>query len=246
MIEHLIAIVKEAGEEILKIYNNKEVDVENKIDNSPVTKADFVSNQVIIRGLKKFSAYPILTEESLVSYTLRKGWKTFWLVDPLDGTKDFLEKNDMFCISIALISANRPILGLLYSPVTKDVWWAEKGKGSYKNGAKLSLDPVQYFERALVSVHHNNKKVEDWLCDREINELIAMGSALKFAAMAEGKADVYPRLYGSSEWDIAAGEILVQEAGCEMLDIEGKVLIYNKPSLRNPHFIVAVIAQGKK
>ena len=132
-IDSIISIAQDAGKEILSVYNNKNFKIQIKSDNSPITEADLISNEIITNGLKKVSSIPIVSEESYVEYAKRKSWNLFWLIDPLDGTKDFIAGNDEFAINIALIKNNKPILGVVYIPVTTDVYFAQEGLGAFKN-----------------------------------------------------------------------------------------------------------------
>jgi 3'(2'), 5'-bisphosphate nucleotidase len=137
LIEKVIEIAQKASIEIMDIYKSSNFGIDIKADNSPVTTADLLANQIIIDGLKRISDYPILTEESYVEYEIRKNWDKYWLVDPLDGTKDFIAKNDGFTVNIALIEHNKPILGVVYLPTKDDVYYAEYKKGAYKNEVKI-------------------------------------------------------------------------------------------------------------
>jgi 3'(2'), 5'-bisphosphate nucleotidase len=238
MIEKVIEIAKQASTEILKLYNKDKIEIEVKDDNSPVTKADFISNEIIIKGLKEFFDYPILTEESLVENEVKKTWKKYWLVDPLDGTKDFIAKNGGFTINIALIENSKPILGVVYIPVSSDVYYAEEGKGAYKNGAKIYNNSTRIELVAADSVHHSTKEVTSFFEKHNIKNVQKFGSSIKICKLAEGEIDIYPRLNGTKEWDTAASHIIANEAGCKLFDIETKQeLVYNKEDLRNNHFI---------
>ena len=247
-------IAVKAGSIINKFYklNNN---ISFKEDQSPLTEADLASNTFIINSLSKLNSdIPIFTEESLVSWTERKNWSLYWLVDPLDGTKEFINKNDEFAINIALIENNQPILGVIYAPVQSILYFALANNGAKKTIVEKNLFSIE----SAISIKANTKKKTDhlivigsrsflnteydkWLKEY-INdyELIKKGSSLKFCELAEGKADIYPRFGPTSEWDIAAGHIILVEAGGEIQSIDGKKIFYNtSENVINPHFIAS-------
>ena len=231
MIEKNILLLKvcniaiKAGEEILKYYN-EDIHVTHKDDSSPLTKADLASNKIIINALKQLDrTIPILSEESLVEWNERKNWTKYWLVDPLDGTKEFIKKNGEFTVNIALIENNTPILGVIYTPVKFDLYFAQKNYGSYKINSSSKLlnlqEAIKIFvanqssvKRIIGSRSHSNQSFDSWVNQNFPNsEIVQAGSSLKFCLIAEGAADIYPRFGPTSEWDIAAGHIIVNEAG---------------------------------
>lgn len=234
----MMKLARKAGEEILAIYNSNDFDVQIKDDESLLTKADLRSNEIIKEGLKESFDFPILTEESPVEYQSRKQWTKFWLVDPLDGTKDFIEKNDEFTINIALIEDGKPILGLLYAPAIDLLYYAEKGKGAFLNGKQIFNRSSRKQVIGTDSRHHSTKETMSFFERNKITEIKKYGSALKFGKLAEGAIDIYPRLNGTKEWDTAAGHIICNEAGCSLMDYETKKeMIYNKVSIKNNFFI---------
>jgi len=238
MINQVIEVAKKASKVIMKIYQSEDFNIENKDDNSPVTKADLIANKIIIDGLKEISSYPIVTEETPVEYSIRKNWNNFWLVDPLDGTKDFIAKNGEFTINIALIENNRPILGVVYIPVSDDVYYASKDKGAYKNGTKIYNNSKRKDLIGSDSNFHSTQKTKDFFKKYNINNIKRYGSSIKICKLAEGKIDIYPRLNGTKEWDTAATHIIANEAGCKLIDIKtNKELIYNKEDIKNNFFI---------
>lgn len=241
MIREVIIIAEKASEDILKIYNsNNRIDVEIKEDNSPLTQADLIANKIIIEGLKKISNYPIVTEETPIEYDIRKKWDAFWLVDPLDGTKDFIAKNDEFTINIALIKNNKPFLGVVYIPMSKDVYYAELSKGAYKNGDKIFNNSSRKELIASDSNFHSTLAVKSFFSKFNIQNIQKYGSSIKICKLAEGIIDVYPRLNGTKEWDTAASHIIANEAGCKLIDIDTKEeLIYNKEKIENNFFIAS-------
>ena len=239
-------IVYKAGSAVLEIYDT-DFDVETKSDNSPLTIADKKSHQIIVSGLKKlYPDIPILSEEGKdTEYSERRKWDTFWLVDPIDGTKEFIKKNGEFTINIALIKNNYPIFGSVYAPYLKELYWASEGLGSWKSENKKP--ELQIFtnsndkkNRIVISRSHPNEKVTDFISKYDSYELIRMGSSLKLCCIAEGKADIYPRLGPTSEWDIGAAQCIVEEAGGNVLEYDTNVrLSYNKKNILNPFFIVS-------
>lgn len=162
MIKKVISIAQEASQEIMNIYNSGIYDVEIKADNSPVTIADLLANKIIIQRLGEISDYPILTEENPVKYEVRKNWDRYWLVDPLDGTKDFIAKNGSFTINIALIESKKPILGVVYVPISDDVYYAEFSKGAYKNGNKITNNNKRIKLIGTDSNFHSTKMTESY------------------------------------------------------------------------------------
>jgi len=240
LIQKVIDIAKKASIEILKIYHIDEFGIDIKDDNSPVTKADLIANEIIINGLKSISDYPILTEESPVEYNIRKGWEKYWLVDPLDGTKDFIAKNGGFTINIALIENHKPILGVVYIPVSGDVYFAEHGKGAYKNGELIFNKSKRMNLIAADSNFHSTVAVKEFLKKNNITNIRKYGSSIKICKLSEGIIDIYPRLNGTKEWDTAASHIIANEAGCKLVDVVTKEeLIYNKKSIKNNFFIAS-------
>lgn len=238
MIDEVIKIAKRAGEKILEIYVGDNFEVKIKDDNSPLTIADLASHNIIIDNLLKISDYPILSEENIIDYEIRKNWNKFWLVDPLDGTKDFIAKNDQFTINIALIENGKPILGVLYAPALNLMYYAKLNKGAYKNGEKIYNKSKRDNLIASDSMFHSSEKTIEFLENNFITKIQKYGSALKFGKLAEGEIDIYPRFNGTKEWDTAAGQIIMNEAGCKIIDLTTHAeLIYNKPDIKNNYFI---------
>ena len=247
----LLNIAIDAGKEILNIYND-EIIVNSKEDKSPITNADINSNDLIVNRLKKLeSNIPILTEESVVEWKNRKDWIKYWLIDPLDGTKEFINRNGEFTVNISLIENNYPTFGIIYAPVKSLLYYAYKNYGSYKLKTNSNLISLSDFNKINInnekkskikiigSRSHSNKAFQTWIENKFTSfELITIGSSLKFCILAEGKADIYPRLGPTSEWDIAAGHIILEEAGGKLKTIDNKDILYNtKEDILNPHFI---------
>ena len=238
MIDKVIEIAKKASCEILKIYESNDFLIQTKSDNSSVTKADLIANEIIIGELSKISDYPIITEESPIPYKERKNWNKFWLIDPLDGTKDFIKKNGEFTINIALIENSKPILGVVYIPVTNDVYHAEFKKGSFKNGTKIYNSSRRKKLIATESNFHSTQSNAEFFMKFNIENILKYGSSIKICKLAEGLIDVYPRLNGTKEWDTAASHIIANEAGCKLVDtITKEELVYNKKNYENNFFI---------
>ena len=247
----LLNIAIDSGTEILKIYEN-EIIVNSKKDKSPITQADINSNNLIVNRLKELEPnIPILSEESLVEWESRKNWNKYWLIDPLDGTKEFINRNGEFTVNISLIENNYPIFGIIYAPVKSLLYYAFKNYGSYKLKVNSNLINLSDFNKINInkekksnikiigSRSHSDKAFQIWLENKFANfELITIGSSLKFCVLAEGKADIYPRLGPTSEWDVAAGHIILEEAGGKLKSIDNKDILYNtKEDILNPHFI---------
>jgi 3'(2'), 5'-bisphosphate nucleotidase len=246
LVPQVISLAREAGQAILKIYSEVNPSVEHKSDNSPLTHADLASHQVILNGLARLSPnWPILSEESAeVPFDQRKSWRHFWMVDPLDGTKEFLRRNGEFTVNIALMESNSPILGVVYAPVIDRMYFASRGAGAYRVDREI-ISAVKATKaenttlRMVVSRSHRSQEenLERFTGGVENCELIAMGSSLKFCLLAEGSADIYPRIGPTMEWDTAAAHCILEEAGGLITDLDGNSMKYNKPVLLNPGFL---------
>ncbi len=235
-----------AGEAILEVYKSDDFEVDHKADDSPLTKADLAAHKVIVAGLQTLSPdVPVLSEESAdIPFDERKTWNKYWLVDPLDGTKEFIKRNGEFTVNIALIENGKSVLSVVYVPVTEVSYSAAAGVGVFKRkeGKKSSIGVMKNsrFKPTVVgSRSHMSDEVKNYLERLGQHELVSMGSSLKFCLVAEGKADLYPRLGLTSEWDTAAAQCIVEQAGGQVVTLDGKPLVYNtKDSLLNPHFMV--------
>jgi 3'(2'), 5'-bisphosphate nucleotidase len=240
-------IAKEAGRAIMAVYNG-EHEVELKADNSPLTAADKASHAVIVAGLKQaFPEIPILSEEGAeIPYSVRKQWQRFWLVDPLDGTKEFIRRNGEFTVNIALVEDGYPVAGVVYVPVQDKLYFGIKGEGAWiepPGGA----DPVAIEVRepddqvgltVVMSRSHPSPELAAYLKGVKVAEALPVGSSLKLCVVAEGLADLYPRLGPTMEWDTAAGHAVAEAAGARVTTPEGESLRYNKENLLNPFFVV--------
>ncbi|MEQ8881042.1 MAG: 3'(2'),5'-bisphosphate nucleotidase CysQ [Cyclobacteriaceae bacterium] len=233
---------QKASAEILNIYESGDFSIESKADNSPLTLADKASHKAIVEELEQTNI-PILSEEGKeIQYQERKDWEYFWMIDPLDGTKEFIKRNGEFTVNIALINENRPILGVVYTPVLEDLFTAIKGEGATKNGKNISVNKFSKSDRGLkvvASRSHLNDETQSFLDELNSPEIVSKGSSLKLLMVAEGVADLYPRYAPTMEWDTAAAQIVVEEAGGKVLikDSDDPV-IYNKQNLLNPYFLV--------
>ena len=240
MLNEIIEIAEQAGAAIMEIYADPNLDVQIKADKSPLTAADTNANEAIISGLKAVSTHPILTEESYIEYNDRRDWTTYWLVDPLDGTKNFVARDGEFTVNIALIDDHAPVLGVVYAPVQKLIYAAEKSKGAFLNGDKIFNTSERTDLIAADSTFHSTDATLSFLKKHNIKEVKRFGSALKLCKLAEGVIDVYPRLNGTCEWDTAAAHIIANEAGCKLIDVDtAQELRYNKEQITNNHFIAS-------
>jgi 3'(2'), 5'-bisphosphate nucleotidase len=236
------AAAKDAGGLILEWYKKGSYRVRTKHDASPLTEADLAAESCILSALEGTNI-PVISEETACDYSVRKDWDRFWLVDPLDGTKDFIQRNGEFTVNIALVGNGEPVLGVILAPAIGLMYYAGKGDGAFceKDGRVTKLPSAEYPDRlvATVSRQHLSATTREFLRINGITETGQRGSALKFGIVASGKATVYPRFEGSMEWDIAAGHAIVTEAGCRIFDlVTGTAPVYNKPSLANNPFIV--------
>jgi len=245
-IDTICKIAINAGHAILEVYK-KEFDVEYKDDRSPLTAADKASHLIIQRELQKlFPEIPVLSEEGKdIPYPERKSWERFWLVDPLDGTKEFIKRNGEFTVNIALIEGNRPVAGVIYIPVEDRLFYGIVGEGAWCRNGNGEAVPIHVREAAgeggLVVVQsrsHPSEALLHYLEKLDVKESIARGSSLKLCAVADGSADIYPRLGPTWEWDTGAGHAIVEAAGGHVVDLEKKPLQYNKQVIKNDHFIV--------
>ena len=241
-----------AGKKILEIYNSDDFIVEYKSDDSPLTLADKSSDEIIKNALKA-SNIPVLSEEgNVLNYNKRKDLKHLWIVDPLDGTKEFVKKNDEFTVNIALVEKQKPILGVIYAPALNLLYFSEEKIGSYK----LDLNDLNYNTALRLPISRNKTKYSvvtsrSHLDSETLNyikslknfksnvDTITVGSSLKFCFLAEGKANCYPRFSPCMEWDTAAGQIICKEAGFELIDqITNNEMLYNRENLLNNPFVV--------
>lgn len=258
MIEKIKAAAISAGQAILEIYTHPDTDwqVERKADNSPLTIADRRAHAVIAEALAD-TPHPLLSEEGAHQpYAERSAWHSLWIVDPLDGTKEFLKRNGEFTVNIALVEDGTPTMGVVYVPARREIYWGTASEGSYKaavNAAgeveeahsiscKSNASALRPF-RVVASRSHLSPETQEFIDALRPThpdlEMVSAGSSLKICLVAEGQADVYPRFAPTMEWDTAAGHAVALAAGCEVVDARtGEPLRYNKDDLHNPYFIV--------
>ena len=253
MLEKICQIAQEAGRLILNHYDG-DMQVEHKADESPLTIADRASHEHIARELAlHFPHIPVISEESEPpEFFTRAKFKEFWIVDPLDGTKEFIKKNGEFTVNIALIRDKRPVLGVVDVPIRKHTYMAEKGKGAFFQSDGGALSPIRSngeSDRPLkiaVSRSHPSPQLLNLFESLDSPEQIPLGSSLKFCLLAAGEIDLYPRFGPTMEWDTAAAQAVVEESGGVMLGMNGSPFMYNKPVLLNEGFLVARSAQLAK
>lgn len=256
LIQNVIDISHQAGDKIMHIYQ-QDFAIYEKSDESPLTEADLAAHNCIVAGLEKASDLPVLSEESAdISWQERSKWDTYWLVDPLDGTKEFIKKNGEFTVNIALIKDGVPIFGVVYAPVLEQTYVGIVGQGAYKisAGTKAEISPKAWATgdtwKIVGSRSHQSPEIQALLESLEgETELVAMGSSLKLCLVAEGAAHLYPRLGPTSEWDTGAAQAVVEAAGGKVTIIESasyplkadaQPLRYNqKESVLNPYFLVS-------
>jgi len=240
LIKAINASIK-GGHAIMEVYAS-DFAVEHKEDKSPLTLADKNCNEVIERHLKN-TEIPFLSEEGVkIPFAERENWEYSWLVDPLDGTKEFVKRNGEFTVNIALIQNKEPVLGVVFAPVLNKLYYAKKSNGAFLNGKKLPLfDSANRPFTIVASRSHFSEETKKYIENLNLDEVeyLSIGSSLKLCLIAEGSADLYPRLAPTSEWDIAASDAILREVGKSVLQFEnGKPLEYNKENYQNPWFIV--------
>jgi len=245
LLDAVCVIARAAGRAILDVYG-REFAVEWKDDRSPLTEADRQAHDIIARGLADLAlAAPLLSEESPPQeLTERRGWPQFWLFDPLDGTKEFLKRNGEFTVNIALVTAHRTVLGAVFAPVLDRMYCGALALGAWRQDGAGAVQPIRVRStaaaplRVVGSRSHPSGALADYLAGLGPHTIAPMGSSLKICLVAEGAADIYPRLGPTSEWDTAAAQAILESAGGRMIDTTGQPLRYNaKDDLLNPHFL---------
>ncbi len=253
MAEKACAIAVSAGRAIMEVYRGDEFDIGLKQDSSPLTRADLASHQIIVEGLSAaFPDLPLLSEESgPVSGTQRQNWFRYWLVDPLDGTKEFIKKNGEFTVNIALIEGGNPVMGVVYAPALDRLYWGYESSARCRQGCEgarmirvIRKDEAVAPFKVVASRSHRSAELERFLEALPPHECVAMGSSLKLCLVAEGKAHLYPRIGPTMEWDTAAADAIVRAAGGTVTTLDGKPLRYNKTDMLNPYFLVKSQAEG--
>ncbi|MCC5794733.1 MAG: 3'(2'),5'-bisphosphate nucleotidase CysQ [Chromatiales bacterium] len=244
--EPLLALTRRAGTEILKIYQS-DFEVDLKADDSPLTAADRASHEVLVAGLSSLApGVPIWSEESkTLPFAERRHWERFWLLDPLDGTREFIKRNGEFTVNVALVEGGVPVLGIVHVPVTGIDYLGLQGRGAERldpGGSRMPIRvqvPSAQPVRVVGSRSHRGSSLDAFLARLGPHEMVPMGSSLKLCLVAEGAADLYPRLGPTSEWDTAAAQAVVVAAGGQVLGLDGEPLRYNqRDTALNPSFIV--------
>jgi len=221
-----------AGEKILEIYNSDDFEITEKKDESdntsPLTKADLASNDLIVKGIrKKFPKIPILSEEEKDNKERLKN-EFVWIIDPLDGTKEFIKRNGEFTVNIALVQDEEPVLGVIYVPVTDELYYASKGNGAFYQNQMIKVSNTKDPKDMIMAISRSHPSEKLKVIIKNFKETITSGSSIKGCIVARGEGDMYPRLGPINEWDICAMDIIVKEAGGVLTDLEGKPLKYNK------------------
>ena len=240
-------LAREAGRATMTYYNGAAVGVREKDDRSPVTLADEVAHGLLVDGLRRLDpSTPVISEEAeAASFETRRGWSRFWLVDPLDGTKEFIKHRAEFTVNVALIEHGEPVLGVVLAPALDLLYWAVKGEGAWReekarpaeriySTAPRPGEPLTVVE----SLSHPSPELEEYLHTVPVARRVKAGSSLKFCWVAEGRADIYPRLGPTMEWDVAAGDCIYRQSGRD--GERPSPLTYNKPDLRNTSFVIGL------
>jgi 3'(2'), 5'-bisphosphate nucleotidase len=245
-LDPLLALCDQAAAEVLAVYGT-EFRVAIKDDDSPLTEADARAHRVLVEGLAALTPdLPVLSEESAaVPWAERRRWETFWLVDPLDGTKEFVSRNGEFTINVALIERGRPVVGVVQVPVSGVAYCAAAGVGAFRRDPGATPRPIATRRpavqppRIVASRSHRGPDLDAWLAALGPHTIVSVGSSLKFCTVAEGAADAYPRLGPTMEWDTAAGQCVAECAGARVTTADGRPLAYGREELRNPSFLVS-------
>jgi 3'(2'), 5'-bisphosphate nucleotidase len=248
LMSKVVDLARKAGSAILSVFfemaGNDAVFVTQKVDGSPLTKADLDAHQIIAAGLAALTpSIPVVSEEDIPSFAHRKPKGLFWLIDPLDGTKEFLALNDEFTVNIALIKDGQPVFGVVVAPALDLTYWGADGHGAWRvfTGTKkqIKTSPLPDILRIAASKSHLNAETSSFIEQLGSHVLLRVGSSLKFCRIAEGNADVYPRLAPTCEWDTAAGQAVLEAAGGHVFTLDGCPLLYGKSSVLNPYFIAS-------
>ena len=247
-LEIAVSAALEAGDEIMDVYNNTEdINYEKKSDDSPLTIADKRSHNKIVSYLEETGINVISEESKSIEYNERRNWEEYWLVDPLDGTKEFIKKNGEFTVNIALIKNNKPHLGIVYCPAQKTLYYNDDEKNVYKKvgeditnlNKRNSVNESSEGLRVVVSRSHMSEETSEYVSKLIKPKLISCGSSLKFLYIADDKADIYPRFGPTMEWDTGAAHSILNALDIQVINLEtGRELSYNKENLLNPHFII--------
>jgi 3'(2'), 5'-bisphosphate nucleotidase len=245
LLPEVISLARDAGRVVLEVYESSYT-VQQKDDRSPLTEADLRSEQLILKGLRRIAPeVPVLSEETgQVPWATRRRWSRLWVVDPLDGTKEFISRNGEFTVNIALVQDGRVILGVVHAPALGRTYFAGEGAGAFRSDAEAAGRPIHVVKRAGGAVRvvgsrsHRGSSLDAFLERLGPYELVEVGSSLKLCLVAEGAADVYPRLGPTCEWDTAAGQCVLEQAGGHVVTLDGEPLSYNsRAEILNPFFV---------
>lgn len=244
LVSPLVDIARLAGAAVLEVYRRPDFEVAYKADDSPVTAADLASQALILEHLSRIAPdIPVLSEEAAaLPFAERRHWKRLFVVDPLDGTREFLSRNGEFTINIALVEEGLPKLGVVFAPTLEHTWWGVDGIGAFRQSRQGPAEAIHVGGgtedlRVLASRSHGGEKLEAFLSALPRHRRISVGSSVKFCRLAEGSADFYPRLSPTHEWDTAAGDAVLRAAGGQVLTLDGAPLRYNREDLLNPFFV---------
>lgn len=245
MLEQIRSLAREAGDAIMRVYQGEQPpDMQHKSDDSPVTAADLAAHHIILSGLTRLTPdIPVLSEEAPPDWDVRQHWQTYWLVDPLDGTREFLKHNDEFTVNIALIEQGKPVLGVVYAPALGVMYSAFQGTAwKEQNG---DCQPIQVCDArpplVVISRSHSDGELQEYLSQLGEHQTTPVGSSLKFCMVAEGQAQLYPRFGPTNSWDTAAGHAVALAAGAHVNDWQGRALDYTpRESFLNPGFRVSI------
>lgn len=243
----LLALAREAGRAEMAYYDGADADIREKDDRSPVTLADEVGHRILVDGLRRLDpGTPVVSEEGeLAPYETRRGWGRFWLVDPLDGTKEFIKRRAEFTVNLGLVEHGEPVFGVVLAPALDLLYWAQQGEGAWREEKGGGPERIYSAPAApgtpltiVESLSHPSPELEEYLKTIPVARRVKAGSSLKFCWVAEGRADVYPRLGPTMEWDVAAGDCIYRQSGRN--GERPSPLTYNKPDLRNPSFVIGL------
>jgi 3'(2'), 5'-bisphosphate nucleotidase len=243
LLDDIAVAAREAGEAIVEIVR-RGVEVEAKRDLSPVTEADRAAELIILGALARAApGVPVIAEEEVAAGRIPAHGDTYFLVDPLDGTKEFVQRNGEFTVNIALVDNHRPVLGIVHAPALERDYFACEGIGAFRSDAQSAGRPIRVARRGSGAVRvvgsrsHRGSSLDAFLSRVGVHELVEVGSSLKLCLVAEGSADVYPRLGPTCEWDTAAGQCVLEQAGGQVLKLDGEPLEYNREDTLNPNFV---------
>ena len=245
-LQAVLVLARQAGAAIMQLYtgDDKRWEVTHKADNSLLTQADLAAHLVLVAGLQQLTPdIPVVSEEDVASQQVRHSSARFWLIDPLDGTKEFVARNGEFTVNIALIEQGRPVLGVVFAPALDAAYMGGSGMGAFRElqGVRTPIHVASAGNvvRVVASKSHLNTETEQFIARLGVHELVQAGSSLKFCRVAEGSADIYPRLAPTCEWDTAAAQAVLEAAGGVVTDLQGAPLVYGKADVLNPSFIAA-------